>query len=52
LSQTCRHESTTHFLTKTLELVRTAMSLHVLAYNPKEMSAILGIGPLMDAIDA
>ena len=27
----------THFLTKTLEKVRTEMSLHVLAYNVKRM---------------
>jgi hypothetical protein len=36
----------THFLTKTLEKVRTEMSLHVLAYNLKRMIKILGVGPL------
>jgi transposase len=40
----------THFLTKTLEKVRTEMSLHVLAYNLKRMIAILGAKPLMQAI--
>lgn len=33
----------THFLTKTLEKVRTEMSLHVLAYNLKRMIQILGV---------
>jgi len=42
----------THFLTRTLEHVRTEMSLHVLAYNLKRMMAILGIAPLMAAIKA
>jgi transposase len=42
----------THFLTKTLEKVRTEMSLHVLAYNMKRMINILGVGPLMQAIRA
>ena len=37
----------THFLTKTLEKVRTEMSLYVLAYNLKRMIAILGVKPLM-----
>jgi transposase len=40
----------THFLTKTLEKVRTEMSLHVLAYNLKRMIAILGARPLMEAM--
>lgn len=40
----------THFLTKTLEKVRTEMSLHVLAYNLKRMIQIFGVGPLMAAI--
>ena len=30
-----------HFLTRTLEKVRTEMSLHVLAYNLKRVIAIL-----------
>ena len=42
----------THFLTRTLEKVRTEMSLHVLAYNMKRVIAILGAGPLMAAIRA
>ncbi len=42
----------THFLTKTLEKVRTEMSLHVLAYNMKRMIQILGIRPLLEAIKA
>ena len=42
----------THFLTRTLEKVRTEMSLHVLAYNLKRVIAILGILPLMAAMRA
>ena len=42
----------THFLTKTLEHVSTEMSLHVLAYNMKRMMKIVGIGPLMQAMEA
>ena len=33
----------THFLTRTLDKVRTEMSLHVLAYNLKRMITILGV---------
>lgn len=40
----------THFLTKTLEKVKTEMSLHVLAYNMKRMINIFGVKPLMQAI--
>jgi transposase len=40
----------THFLTRTLDKVRTEMSLHVLAYNLKRMVTIFGVGPLMVAI--
>ncbi len=40
----------THFLTRTLDKVRTEMSLLVLAYNLKRMIAIFGVGPLMAAI--
>ncbi len=40
----------THFLTRTLKRVSTEMSLHVLAYNMKRVIAILGAGPLMQAI--
>ena len=42
----------THFLTRTLNKVRTEMSLHVLAYNIKRVIAIIGVGPLMAAIRA
>ena len=42
----------THFVTKTLKLVSTEMSLHVLAYNMKRMIAIMGAGLLMEAIRA
>jgi hypothetical protein len=42
----------THFLTRTLKRVRTEMSLHVLAYNMKRVIAIIGIGPLLQAIRA
>ncbi len=40
----------THFLTRTLDKVRTEMSLHVLAYNLKRMISIFGVGPLIEAI--
>src|SRR5207245_11016258 len=40
----------THFLTRTLDKVRTEISLHVLAYNIKRVIAIIGVGPLMAAI--
>ena len=39
----------THFLTRTLDKVRTEMSLHVLAYNLKRMITIFDVGPLMAA---
>ncbi|MFA9562368.1 MAG: IS1182 family transposase [Nitrospirota bacterium] len=42
----------THFLTKTLKQVSTEMSLHVLAYNFKRVLAILGVKPLLNAIQA
>ena len=42
----------THFLTRTLDKVRTEMSLHVLAYNLKRMITIFGVEPLMAAIRA
>jgi hypothetical protein len=42
----------THFLTRTLDKVRTEMSLLVLAYNIKRMITILGVAPLMQAIRA
>ncbi|HXQ15718.1 MAG TPA: IS1182 family transposase [Caulobacteraceae bacterium] len=42
----------THFKTRTLDKVRTEMSLHVLAYNLKRMIALLGVGPLIKAMQA
>jgi transposase len=42
----------THFLMKTLEKVKTEMSLHVLAYNLKRIITILGVGPLLKALAA
>ena len=42
----------THFKTRTLEKVRTEMSLHVLAYNLKRVIAILGAQRLMEAMRA
>ncbi len=42
----------THFLTRTLNRVKTEMSLQVLAYNMKRVIAILGVRPLMEAIRA
>jgi len=40
----------THFLTRTLEKVKTEMSLQVLAYNMKRMINIFGVTALMKAI--
>lgn len=40
----------THFQSKTLKHVSTEMSLHVLAYNFKRVLAILGVTPLLHAI--
>jgi transposase len=40
----------THFLTRTLDKVRTEMSLQVLAYNIKRMINIFGVRPLIRAI--
>ena len=42
----------THFKTRTLEKVRTEMSLNVLAYNLKRVIAIMGAGPLKEAMRA
>jgi len=42
----------THFLTRTLSRVSTEMSLHVLAYNLKRVMNILGVKPLIQAIQA
>jgi hypothetical protein len=35
-----------------LEKVKTGMSLHVLAYNMKRMINILGVEPLLKALEA
>ncbi len=40
----------THFLMKRLENVRTEMALNVLAYNLTRVMNIIGIRPLMAAI--
>ena len=42
----------THFLTKTLDKVKTEMSLQVLAYNMKRMIKIFGVKTLIRAIAA
>ena len=42
----------THFRTRTLDKVKTEMSLHVLAYNLKRMIAMLGPQSLIEAIRA
>ena len=42
----------THFHMKTLKHVSTEMSLHVLAYNLKRAMSVLGIGPLIQAMQA
>jgi hypothetical protein len=42
----------THFQMKTLERVSTEMSLHVLAYNLKRVMTIIGVKPLIAAIQA
>jgi len=42
----------THFKTRTLDKVRTEMSLQVLAYNLKRVIAILGPAPLIAAMRA
>jgi hypothetical protein len=40
----------THFQMKTLKHVRTEASLHILAYNFKRLVAILGVRPMIAAI--
>ena len=40
----------THFLMRRLPNVKTEIGLHILAYNLKRVIAILGVGPLMQAI--
>ena len=42
----------THFLMKRLPNVKTEIGLHILAYNLKRVITILGVGPLMAAIQA
>jgi transposase len=42
----------THFKTRRLKNVASEMSLHVLAYNLKRVIAILGVGPLIQAMRA
>jgi hypothetical protein len=42
----------THFLTKTLPRVNTEMSLHVLAYNLRQMLNLVGTKLLIEAIRA
>lgn len=42
--------SSAHLLTRTLEKVRTEMSLSVLVYNIKRMIRLLGVQPLIEAI--
>ena len=42
----------THFQMKGLERVKIEMSLHVLAYNLKRLTTLLGVAGLMDAIRA
>jgi len=42
----------THFLTKTLPKVRTEMSLQVLAYNMKRAMNLIGVGALLEALEA
>ncbi|MFT6711125.1 MAG: hypothetical protein ACJATO_001507, partial [Arenicella sp.] len=41
-----------HFKTRTLKDVSTEISLHVLAYNLIRMINIMGVKPLMRAIEA
>jgi len=42
----------THFLTKTLPRVRAEMSLQVLAYNMKRVMNLLGVGAVIEAMQA
>jgi transposase len=42
----------THFLTRTLDRVRTEMSLHVLAYNLKRVMKLLGTSTLIEVMRA
>ena len=40
----------THFLMKTLEHVRTEISLHVLAYNLKRLIGLVGMAKTLKAM--
>jgi hypothetical protein len=40
----------THFLMRKLHKVSTEMALNVLAYNLKRVIAIVGVGPLLEAL--
>ena len=42
----------THFLTRTRAKVAAEMSLHVLAYNIKRVLKIIGLAPIMAALNA
>lgn len=42
----------THFLTKTLPKVLAEMSLQVLAYNMKRVMNLIGVGNLVEALQA
>jgi hypothetical protein len=42
----------THFLTKKLPKVATEMALNVLAYNMKRVMMIVGVGGLLEAMQA
>lgn len=42
----------THFLTRTLDRVRTEMSLHVLVYDLKRVMNLLGSGTLIEVMQA
>ena len=42
----------THFKTRRLKNVASEMSLHVLAYNLKRAIALLGVRPLISALQA
>jgi hypothetical protein len=42
----------THFLTKKLPKVATEMALNVLAYNMKRVMMIMGVGGLLEAMQA
>ena len=41
-----------NYLMKRLKNARTEMSLSVLAYNMRRMISIMGVGPLIEAIEA